>query len=367
MDELEKDIIDVIKKHQCIYIKISNNQNIKKIHNLIINNVMIDGDDLDIQDSELLHYIGFYHKINKNYDEAIKFYNMAIQLKNLYSMNNLAHMYTNGDGIDKNIDEAIRIYKIGVENGNVTAMVRLGNIYCDENYINKNIDEAIRIYKMAIDLGHITSICHLANIYSDKNSTHTNINEAIRLLKIGVNMENYTAMNNLANIYADVTGINVNYNEAIKLYCKAIKNGNSYAMYGLATMHFYGYGVDKNYDETIILLKMAIKYDHIEAIKSLAIVYLELYKNHDLAVKYYAKYCKHVNEPLNNYIKLEDVDVHWTDYLHKYWPNKKFIGEQIMMLLLMSKNRSKYTLNWMVNGIAKIIIKYLATFEKNMI
>ena len=372
-----------------------------------------------------------YSNVFNDYKKAIELYDIGVKKGDSNSMCYLAEEYIlNYDYYDEG-DACGLYQQAIIKGNVLAVRALASINFCDQYGMANNVDEAIKLYRMAIEKNDVHAMCRLAKIcYNRDYDNCANKDEAIRLYKMAINQGNLFAMCKLANIYTNhLDNINKNekYDEGIKLYKQAIDENYSYAMVSLASLYLHQNNIDKNYDESIKLYKMAIKHGRVDAMKSLAWFYCTT-NDYDLAAKYFAQYCQnHVHRTehywkkyfgysnyisndamyhesqdinyncvfddcelvndgeklefsyddiylplykcnnINTYINLQNVDVYWEDYLHKYWPNKEFIGEQIIMLLLISKSRNEYhNLNWMIKGITKLIIKYLATFEKKL-
>ena len=76
----------------------------------------------------------------------------------------LAQQYECGDGREKNQQQAIYYYKLAIEYGNVDAYYKLGIIYLNE----EQFEEAISNFEKALDNG-ITDACReLVKLFSDR-------------------------------------------------------------------------------------------------------------------------------------------------------------------------------------------------------
>jgi len=169
MNILEQDIINYLSNRFFSYVKIVKEVNIEKIHNMMIKNNKLDIDNLD---HEVLHYIGVHYYINKKYDEALKYFNMAIEKDNVYSMAIMGIMYQHGIYFGKNIDLAIKYFERASNKENGTAMLMLGSIY---HNIGSHYD-----YNLA--LKYYVKYC---------NSTEDSLNEFITIDKNKIIWEDY--------------------------------------------------------------------------------------------------------------------------------------------------------------------------------
>ena len=78
----------------------------------------------------------------KNYPEANRLYDKAIELGNSASMNNRAWMYEKGLGGKKNYLEAIRLYEAASRLGNLTAIGRRADM---QKIFHKQFNKAIHV------------------------------------------------------------------------------------------------------------------------------------------------------------------------------------------------------------------------------
>jgi len=391
MNQKEKDILDIAESHDCMYIKISKNKNINKIHDLIFGHMSnyngrldkVQSINHDYKDNELLHYIGFYYEyITKNINDAIKYYKLAIEHGNKYSMINLAKIYYNGKYTNKNVDMTIKLYNMIIDYRNICINYYETNKLYDKQikyayshaldslgYIHFNLGNSTKsrkLFQKGIRCENSNSMYNLARKLP---MTESYIDEIVKLYKMAIQCGNSYAMNNLAHLYINGIHMNKDIDEAIRLFELAIKHNNSYAMYSMGKIHLMGDYIKKDVNEAIRLFKLAIEYNNSYALEEMYMLYrtgIYIEPNSDLALMYLVRYCECINTPIDHYFDVKNNDICWKEYLHKHWPNKKLLDGQIITLLLISKNRLKTEhLNWMIKGITKMIIEYLAVYEKH--
>ncbi|WKK94912.1 tetratricopeptide repeat protein [Clostridioides difficile] len=97
----------------------------------------------------------------KDYENAIKYYEDAIAVGCKSSLENLGDLYYQNQDIEKAISYYSRIPN------NVSCQIKLGNIYEDLN----NIEEAISWYKKASENGDTRSSYRLGCIYESLGNT----------------------------------------------------------------------------------------------------------------------------------------------------------------------------------------------------
>lgn len=57
------------------------------------------------------------HAIERNYDEAFKWFIKSAEQGNSMAENNIGEMYLNGEGLEKNYNEAFKWFKKSAEHG----------------------------------------------------------------------------------------------------------------------------------------------------------------------------------------------------------------------------------------------------------
>jgi TPR repeat protein len=205
--------------------------NVKEICNkYYINQSQCDVDDyiIDIFNGNLekcidnpkyYRIIGLYYSdIENNYDEALKYYLLAIEMGNNDALCTLGYYYQT---VEKNYDLMMKYYLPAIENGDSDAMCNLGDYYVD---IEKNYDEAIKYYLMAIENGNSDAMNNLGYYYLNNE---INYDEAVKYYLMAIENGNCTAMCNLGCYYGN---IEKKYDEAIKYYLMSIKNYNNNAL-----------------------------------------------------------------------------------------------------------------------------------------
>jgi len=238
-----------------------------------IKNLYTDG-KLDVGNNEFtfLNY-GIYHQfIDKNYDEAIKYYLMAIKKDNTYAMNNLALIHV----FMKNYDEAKKYYLMAIQKGNLFAMNNFGIYYL---YIEKNYNEAKKYYLMALEQGNVQAMVNLAHYYY---VIENNYKEAKKYCLMALEQGNIQAMINLGQHYYV---IEKNYEEAKKYYLMALENDNNNTLIinTLGKVHYE----KKNYEEAKKYYLMGVEKESIDSMFELGNYYKLIENEQKQAIKYY--------------------------------------------------------------------------------
>ena len=218
--------------------------------------------------------------VEKNHEEAVKWYKKAAGKGDAWAMNNLGNCYKNGKGVEKNYKEAVKWFKKAAEKGNAWAMNNLGNCYKNGKGVEKNEAEAEKWYKKAFSLflqeakeGNDTAMCNLGWCYKNGNGVEKNYEEAVKWYKKAAEKGNDTAMCNLGICYENGEGVEKNYEEAVKWYKKAAEEGNADAMNYLGECYAHGNGVKKDYEKAFEWFTKAAEQGHIGAVRNLAYCY----------------------------------------------------------------------------------------------
>jgi TPR repeat protein len=221
------------------------------------------------QNSNKLNAIGRNYYNKKDYEQAVKYYLMAIELGNSNAMDNLGCYYYKRD----KYSDAEKYYLMAVELGNLQAMRHLAEYY---DVIEQDDEKVKKYYKMAIKLGDSIAMNDLAEYYYEKDKYKNAEKYYLMAIKLG----NIEAMINLADLYYEKKL----YKNAEKYYLMAIDLGNSRAMDTLAK---YYENIEKNYQQAIRYYLMAIDFGNSDATDNLALYYENVEKNYQQAIKYY--------------------------------------------------------------------------------
>lgn len=90
----------------------------------------------------------------KNYAEAMEWYQKASDQGNAEAPYLLGFMYSQGLGLRQDYAEAIKWYRKAADQGNSDAMVALASLYHLGNGVRQDIAEAMKWYQKAADLGN---------------------------------------------------------------------------------------------------------------------------------------------------------------------------------------------------------------------
>uniref|UniRef100_A0A6C0H5C3 RING-type domain-containing protein n=1 Tax=viral metagenome TaxID=1070528 RepID=A0A6C0H5C3_9ZZZZ len=230
-----KNIEEIEKKYGLIINKKINNE---KILLSIFNSLEIREEDYDLNDLNVLVIIGLYYRdVKKDYENAKKYYLMAVEKGNANGMNDLGYLY---HIVEKDYENAKKYYLMAVEKGNDSAMNNLGNLY---HNVEKDYENAKKYYLMAIENGCNMAMNNLGYLYYNVEKDYEN---AKKYYLMAIEKGNANAMNNLGYLYHFVEKDNEN---AKKYYLMAIEKGNELAINNLGLL------CGKNYLKMYVCLK----------------------------------------------------------------------------------------------------------------
>ena len=96
--------------------------------------------------------------VEKNFDEALKWYRKAANQGYSKAQINLAFMYYYGKGVVSNYASAVTWFRKAAYQGDVQAYYYLGNCYLEGIGVSRNKDLAISWFLKAAQMGHYRAI-----------------------------------------------------------------------------------------------------------------------------------------------------------------------------------------------------------------
>ena len=145
--------------------------------------------------------------IEKDLEEAVKWYRKAAEQGYARAQYNLGHCYEYGKGVEKNEIETVKWYRKAAEQGYAVAQNGFGFCYDNGTGVEKNEVEAVKWYRKAAEQGYADAQYCLGGCYFIEN------------------------------------GVKKNEVEAVKWFRKAAEQGNADAQYGLGICYYNGYGI----------------------------------------------------------------------------------------------------------------------------
>jgi TPR repeat protein len=177
-------------------------------------------------------------------EEAIAWYEKAVQQGSLDAATNIALMYSGGIGVPKDPAKAMTWFRQAAEGGDPTAQYNLALMYARGNGIPRDYKEFVRWATAAADQNLVPALFDLASFYMHPlDGAPADVDRAIHFYERAANLGNARAPVILGNIFA--TGIQgkPDYEQAVKWYRKAADQGDPNAQFGLGVRYALGQGV----------------------------------------------------------------------------------------------------------------------------
>lgn len=199
-----------------------------------------------------MHAMGY--GVEQNYEEAIDWYEQAVEWRNPFAAYALGSMYHHGQGAEKDEEKAFRYYKMAAEHPskpNAYAQYQLGSMSADEQESEKwyrmayqgfrRIEQEIPDDKLYYRLGSM----NLHGIGTEKN-----LKLAREYLNKAAIMGNVDAVYGMGKLYLES-----DVQKAISMFELAAEQGNTYAEYQLGKIYCFGQGVPQNLEVGMEWLK----------------------------------------------------------------------------------------------------------------
>jgi len=185
--------------------------------------------------------------VDKNYDEAVKWYRLAVEPGNEKAQNRLGNCYYYGNGVEQDYVEAVKWFRMAAEQEYAEAQNNLGFCYHRGYGVPQNYTEAVKWFRMAAEQGYASAQYNLGVCYKFANGVPQDYVEAVKWYTKAAEQNQADAQNNLGVCYRNGYGVPQNYAEAFKWYTKAAENGSTDAMMNIGDMYRDGTFVEQDY------------------------------------------------------------------------------------------------------------------------
>ena len=131
-------------------------------------------------------------KINEDY--WINQWYLDFELHQLMGLKNVRK-------ISKDYNEAIKYYELAADQGKINAQYKLGVIYNQEKYLLKNDCKALKYFNLAANQGDSRAQYNLGLMYENGDGVKQDYKEAIKYYDLAADQENTYAINSLLRMY----------------------------------------------------------------------------------------------------------------------------------------------------------------------
>lgn len=195
--------------------------------------------------------------VEKDFEQAFKFYEMAALQKNPIALNNLGSLYFNGIGTERNYLKAAQMFSDAAQNGSDDAAVNLAFIYLSSKNNETFLPEAVKLFIQASQAGNKTGTFMLGYAYYQGFQVEQNLHKANELMKAAAQAEFDEGEYELALMYLKGDGIAQNYGNAVKYLRQAAAQGNLEATMLLAKIFEEGAVFPQNLKRAHVLYNIA--------------------------------------------------------------------------------------------------------------
>ena len=230
----------------------------------------------------------------------------------------------------KDYDNAIRYFKMAIENENASAEIALADCYFFGKGIEQDKEKAHEIYEKYAILGIAEAQYNLAYDYFFAICVDKDYKKAVEWYEKSANQGYVKAQNNLGFCYGKGYGVEKNLEKEVEWYIKSANQGNKMAQCNLAKCYYYGSGVKKDVEKARILWEKSAKQGHSIANSDLGVYYYNLgiqyieelniekkfNENYEKAMEYFLKNKNPSNYYTNKILKCMDclIEIYKTEH-----------------------------------------------------
>ena len=228
----------------------------------------------DLGNASAQDWLGYFYQkgygVTQDYSEAVKWYRKSANQGYASGQRDLGYMYYNGYGVTKDYSEAVKWFRKAADQGNAGGQNWLGWMYEYGYGVTQNCETALYWYGKAANQGNTNAKENKENLEKTCTSTSSstlttsemntkasnyykekNYTEALKWYQKSAELGNASAQNWLGFMYEKGQGVTQNYSEALRWYRKSADQGYGNAMANLGRMYYYGYGVTQDNSEAV--------------------------------------------------------------------------------------------------------------------
>ena len=219
------------------------------------------------------YYLGLMHHkgngIDKNYDEAVKWYEKSKEQGFSRAWHALSDMYGKGDGVPYDFQKSISLASGALSGQNPPNIPVKVTVYES----NKPSKETLERYAGLAIKGNAIAQYNLGEMYYHGEGVHQDYKQAVKWFTKAAKQGHAKAQYNLGVIYRQGDGVQKDYKQAVKWYIKSAEQGHAKAQHNLGLMYKQGEGVKQDYDKAVKWLTKAAEQGVAEAPNHLGWMY----------------------------------------------------------------------------------------------
>lgn len=218
---------------------------------------------------EELFNLGKVCSDNKEYEQAVKYYESAAEQGHSGAQYCLGCCYDSGEGVEIDEPEAARWYRKAAKQGHVWAQYNLGCCYDAGEGVCQSPQEAARWYRLAAEQGFADAQFNLGDCYEFGKGVPRDYKEAFRWYLKAANQGHLRSQVQLWISYENGWGVTQN-SEAAYFWCRKVaEQGNAEAQYFLGLYYESGIAISKDIGEAILWYRKAAEQGYDSAKKKL--------------------------------------------------------------------------------------------------
>ena len=213
--------------------------------------------------------------VEQDYKEAVKWFTKAAEQGLADAQYRLGCMYNKGEGVEQDSKKAFDWYTKAAEQGHALAQYNLGVMYRFSHAIGKDYKKAFEWYTKAAEQGYEKAQYMLADMYYKDLGVEQDYKKALYWYTEAAKQGDALSQYKLANMYCFAKGVDQDYKQAFYLYTKAAEQGLKEAQFNLSDMYYKGEGVDQDYKKAVYWLTKAAEQNFAPAQCNLANMYIK--------------------------------------------------------------------------------------------
>jgi len=155
----------------------------------------------------------------------------------------------------KDYEKALKAFELGAKTGDLNAMTALGIMYITGVGVIQNDVKGFKYVQDAANKSHPKAQYTLGAIYYLGAGVNIDFDKAFSWISLSADQGYRDAQHNLAQMYEAGEGVSQNFEQAYEYYLKAARNDNLDSQIKVARMYQKGIGTEKNLDKSTYWLK----------------------------------------------------------------------------------------------------------------
>jgi len=164
-------------------------------------------------------------KVERDYESAANYYEIAVEARFPPSEANLAHLYRMGLGVPQNRTRAFELYRSAVAHGYKMALTPLAQMYLGGEGTSRNAKQARNLFKQATAEGVINAHYLLGMMMERGTGGPRDLKQAVENYLIAATQGHGEAQNALGYMYRRGAGVKQDLIEAARWYDLAAEQG----------------------------------------------------------------------------------------------------------------------------------------------